>query len=94
LSHGLCAAALLLANTTGTCASTQLSRAQAVALTRQWVVKGPLGAGRAALIKWLLEAGSRSGLEPSPAMVRQLRAVGRARLGWAGTMVVIEARAC
>jgi hypothetical protein len=62
----------------GTSPSTQLSREQAVALTRQWVIKGPLGAGRAALIKWLLEAGGRSGPDPSPAMVSWLVV----RRGW------------
>jgi hypothetical protein len=31
---------------------------------------GPLGAARVALIKWLLEAGSRQGTDPSPATVR------------------------
>lgn len=48
------------------------SRAQVVGLQRQWVMSRSLAAARVALIKWLLEAGSRQGPDPSPATVRFL----------------------
>lgn len=51
-------------------AELQLQRSQLVSLVRWWVVQGPLGAGRATLIKWLVEAGSRQGPDPNPATVR------------------------
>jgi predicted ATPase len=50
-------------------AELQLQRGQLVSLVRWWVVQGPLGAGRATLIKWLVEAGSRQGPDPNPATV-------------------------
>jgi hypothetical protein len=50
-------------------AELQLHRGQLVSLVRWWVVQGPLGAGRATLIKWLVEAGSRQGPDPNPATV-------------------------
>lgn len=39
--------------------SVQPNRAQVVGLQRQWVMSRNLAAARVALIKWLLEAGSR-----------------------------------
>jgi hypothetical protein len=50
-------------------AELQLQRSQLVSLLRWWVVQGPLGAGRATLIKWLVEPGSRQGPDPNPATV-------------------------
>lgn len=48
----------------------QLKRSQVVKLLRQGGMRGPYGAARGALVKWLLETGSRSGPDPSPATVR------------------------
>jgi hypothetical protein len=56
-------------------AELQLQRSQLVSLVRLWVVQGPLGAGRATLIKWLVEAGSRQGPDPNPATVSYTAAI-------------------
>lgn len=66
---GRSVAAALLLLPGGAVSGLQLGRSQVVALVRQGIMRGALGGARGALIKWLLEAGSRHGPDPSPATV-------------------------
>jgi len=72
ISSGTPLAAALLCWPGGAVSGLQLGRSQVVALLRQGIMRGALGGARGALIKWLLEAGSRHGPDPSPATVRAL----------------------
>lgn len=56
----------------------QPNRAQVVGLQRQWVMSRNLAAARVALIKWLLEAGSRQ--ETSLANVSHLQGLVRCKV--------------
>jgi hypothetical protein len=47
-----------------------LDPAQAARVSRRLVVEGPLGAGRATMLGWLVEAGDRQRQDANAALVR------------------------
>lgn len=47
-----------------------LDQSQAMKVVRRFVMDGPLGVGRATLLKWLVEAGDRSKQDANAAQVK------------------------